>query len=96
MPTLVSGTYKNGAVVLDQTVDWPEDTNVSISVAEDGNAWPKTSEEIEVWSREIEEMPPLFDDSDELAQFEKRLADSKEEQKRLTAQSWETTEKLFG
>ncbi|MFT5470621.1 MAG: septal ring factor EnvC (AmiA/AmiB activator) [Verrucomicrobiales bacterium] len=102
MATLVSGTYQNGAVVLDEPVDWQEKTAVRVAVVDecepdhsaDGPS-PKTPEDMEAWCKEIEEMSPLFEASDQLEQFEKRLADAKEEQKRLTAQSWETADNLF-
>ncbi|MDP6111430.1 MAG: hypothetical protein QGF00_05575 [Planctomycetota bacterium] len=98
----VSGTYRNGMVELDESVDWPDETSVQVSagageeeVCVDGTPWPKTEEEIEARCREIEEMPPLFEDPNELVRFETYLAESKAEQKELERQSWEKTEKLF-
>ena len=99
----VWGTYRRGAVILHEPVDWPEEAAVQVAldvVPQDlalsqERTWPESEGEIEKWCQEIEAMAPVFDDCEELAAFEKRLADSKEEQKKLTRQSWQTPEDLF-
>jgi hypothetical protein len=92
----VSGTFRNGIVELDETVEWPDESPVQVVSAEaeeqevcvDGTQWPKTKEEIEGRCREIDEMPPLFNDPIELERYEKFLAESKSEQKEFERQSW--------
>ena len=95
----VCGIYRDGKVVLDEPVDWPEETHVEVVVEEetsmDGTPWPRTKEEMERWCQEIMEAPPVFEDPEELAQFEKFLAESKAEQKELERANWDKIDDLL-
>ena len=98
------GTYRNGTVSLDRPVEWPDGAQVEVSfVARDeeddvclnGTQWPRTDEEIEQWSQEIESFPPLYDDPEDLARFQRYLAESRQIQKDMAREQWEVLDRLF-
>lgn len=84
-------------IVLDEPVDWEEGTRVSVSLLDaddddygycmDGTPWPRTPEELEIWSKGVLSGPPMFDTEEEVLAFEKWLAESKAEQIELQRQA---------
>lgn len=99
----ISGTYRNGAVRLDESVNWPEGTPVQVTVADqveqdlcmDGAPWPRTPEEIQEWLNWFESREPVFDSEEEVHKFNEYLAESKAEQKELERKNWDQLDKLF-
>lgn len=72
---LISGTYHDGRVDLDRSVDWPEGTEVEVSrtFAPQGRSeeqWPQDPEQIERLLKEWESIQPLVFTTKELVDFE--------------------------
>lgn len=82
---IVTGTYFDGSIVLDQPLAVANGEHLSLVVDEDdrcadGNKWPETKAEVETWCRRIVELPALFDDEVERRAFETRIQDMRREQ----------------
>jgi hypothetical protein len=89
----VPGTYRNGTVVLDEPVDWPEGMHVKIvcesgarvalaDVCLDGSPWDDSPEAILRWRDWFDSLEPVFTGR-ELERFEAELRSVREEQKAL-------------
>lgn len=94
----VFGTYRNGTVVPDEPVDWPEGMHVKIvcesggnsqlsDVCLDGSPWEDSDEAIQTWRDWFDSLEPVFT-GEELEHFEAELRSSREAQKALLPQ-WE-------
>jgi len=79
----VFGTYRNGTVVPDEPVDWPEGTHVKIvcesgghgelaDVCFDGSLWEDSPEAIQRWRDWFDSLEPVFT-GEELQHFEAGL-----------------------
>ena len=82
---IVTGTYCDGSILLDQPLAVANGEHLSLVVDEDdrcadGSKWPVTKAEMETWCRRIEELPALFDDEVERRAFETRIQDMRREQ----------------
>jgi len=94
----VTGTYRNGTVVLDEPVDWPEGIHVEVvcesdahgaaeDVCLDGSAWQNSPEAIQTWNDWFDSLEPVFT-GEELARFEAELRSARADQKVVLPQ-WE-------
>lgn len=106
----VSGTYRDGQVVLDRDVDWRNGSRIEVSLAGqavdvqdesdsdvcfDGSRWPRTSEEIAEWLRWFDSREPLDLTPEEMARIEADRQADRQFQIEATRQSWSELEKLF-
>ncbi len=64
--TMITGIWKKGQIVLRETANWPEDTEVLIQPLVRGKSvgmreedWPDTPEAIAAWLRWYESLEPL-------------------------------------
>ena len=83
------GTYRNGVVVPEGPVDWPEGSRVQMSRADegkdycvDGSEWDDSPEAIEKWKAWFDSLGPVFG-GEELGNFEEFLRSARAEQNRL-------------
>ena len=87
----VSGTYRNGMVVPDEPVDWPEGMHVKIvcesgengqrrDICFDGSPWEDSPEAIRRWREWFDSLEPVFA-GEELQHFETEMRPIREEQK---------------
>ncbi len=94
----VFGTYRNGTIVPDEPVDWPEGMHVKIvceadtpettgDVCLDGSLWEDSPEGIRRWRDWFDSLEPVFT-GEELEHFEAELHSVRESQKALLPQ-WE-------
>lgn len=78
----IAGTYHKGRVELDDEVDWPDGTRVSVSDSEPESRflkvedWPDTPENRAELARRMAAMQPVMS-PEEQAEFENVLAESK-------------------
>ncbi len=97
---IVTGTYLDGSILLDQPLAVVNGEHLSLVVEEgdrcaDGSKWPITEGEVEAWCRRIESLPSLFDDEGEVQAFETRMKDMRSEQVATLAQRAERVAALF-
>ncbi|MBI2925205.1 MAG: hypothetical protein HYY24_05820 [Verrucomicrobia bacterium] len=89
----VTGTYRNGAVILDEPVDWPEGMRVQIArefgesggqadVCLDGSPWEDSPQAVRKWCDWFDSLEPVFT-GEELERFEAVLRSVRAEQKAL-------------
>jgi hypothetical protein len=93
----VSGIYRNGKVVLDEPVDWPEGMPVKVvcesgaqnaaeregvDVCFDGSLWEDTPEAIQRWVEWFDALEPVLT-GQESERFEADLRAARDEQKVL-------------
>jgi hypothetical protein len=75
----VHGTYTNGTVILDEPGQFPEGSQVRVTlddeVLSDGRPWPKTPAEIEAFLAEIDAIPPLMNEEEHRAWEARRRAE---------------------
>jgi len=94
----VTGTYRNGTVILDEAVDWPEGTHVDVvsnhglqpaaeDVCLDGSLWDDSPDAVERWISWFGSLEPVLTGK-ELERFEAELRSAREEQKALLP-DWE-------
>ncbi|MCI0536463.1 MAG: hypothetical protein L0Z50_14680 [Verrucomicrobiales bacterium] len=94
----VSGTYRNGTVVLDEPVDWPEGMHVEVvsdqglqaaaeDVCLDGSPWEDSPDAVQRWLGWFDSLEPVLT-AEELERFEAELRSARDEQKALLPQ-WE-------
>jgi hypothetical protein len=78
----ITGTYRSGRVELDEKVDWPDGTRVSVIDYDPGDEllneddWPDTPENRAEMLRRFDAMQPVMT-PEEQAEFEAILAESK-------------------
>src|SRR5438552_11758939 len=98
----VSGIYRNGQVVLDGTVDWAEEMQVTVvcdagqavDKCVDGSDWEDTPEARHRWAEWFDALEPVFE-GDELARFEAALRAVRQEQRALAARWQKRTDSLI-
>lgn len=97
----VTGTFRDGTVVLNESVDWPDDTVVQVTVQDeaedvclDGTPWPKTLEEIQEWLAWFDSGEPLFSE-EEYERFEAGRREEKELQNVLAQSEMNKLSKLM-
>lgn len=88
----VNGTYRDGQVILSESVNWPNGLSVRVStgametdrmdVCVDGSACTETPDAIQNWSQWFDSLEAVFS-GDELGRFEDFLASAREEQQNL-------------
>ena len=89
----VTGTYRNGAVILDEPVDWPEGMHVQIAresggsggqadVCLDGSFSEDSPQGVQKWCDWFDSLEPVFT-GEELERFEAELGSARTEQKAL-------------
>jgi hypothetical protein len=73
----VKGTWKNGRIVLDRPIDWPDDCRLAIAPLTDEEIlgireedWPTTPEAMADWLKWYDSLEPLEVTADEEAEFE--------------------------
>lgn len=73
----VNGTWKNGSIVLDRPIDWPDGCRLAIApLAEEETLgireedWPTTAEAMADWLTWYDSLEPLEITADEEAEFE--------------------------
>jgi predicted DNA-binding antitoxin AbrB/MazE fold protein len=104
----ITGTYQQGAVLLDKPVNLPEGAHVRVtldieeSVARadedlcmDGTPWPKTREEIERFIKEMDEIPGIEVSDEEYARIEAERVARKAEGIAETEERMERVSRLF-
>jgi hypothetical protein len=98
----VTGTYRNGGIILDQPVDWPEGMQVDVlgtaeaneaELCVDGSKYEGTSEGIKKWLDWFDSLQPVLTGED-LEQFEANLRSARDEQKALLPNWQEKTDHL--
>lgn len=82
---IVTGTFFDGSIVLDQPLAVANGEHLSLVIDEgdrcaDGSPWPATEADVEAWCRRIEQLPALFDEDSERRAFETRMQDMRREQ----------------
>lgn len=97
---IVTGTFFNGSIVLDQPLDVANGELLTLELGDDdrcadGSKWPATQAEVEAWCRRIEELPVLFDDEADRREFENRMQSMRLEQAPTLAARGERVAKLF-
>lgn len=98
----VTGTYRNGKVVLDQRVDWLDGMPVEVvcesatqigaeregvDICVDGSAWEETPEAVQRWVEWFDSLEPALTGR-EMEAFEADLRSARDEQKALL-RSWQ-------
>jgi hypothetical protein len=89
-------TFRNGRVEFDSAVHWADGTRLEIAPAPlqriglDESDWPTTPQEKADWLAWLENVEPFDMPQEELAAFDAELNASKERQKQLLRDSWET------
>jgi hypothetical protein len=89
----VDGIYKEGRIILQNEVNWPEGVKVEVVCAADGDRTvagefcEDSSEGLARWVKWFDSLDPVFT-GEELKAFETRLRESREEQKGLHSE-WE-------
>ena len=104
----VFATYRNGAIILDQIVNWPEGTRLQLEpqatnsvqhmVQEFGiceEEWPATSEQRESWLNWLMSLEPLELSSEEMRRIETDRQEAKRRNIDNTHQQWTEVENLF-
>ena len=82
----VTGTYRDGSIVLDEPLAIANGEHLTLALADgeercaDGSRWPLTRAEVDAWCQRIESLPALFDDEGEAQAFEARLHAMRREQ----------------
>ena len=95
----VSATYRDGHVIFDSEVDWPEGTRVAVDPLEDigisESGWPQTPEELQEWLEWFDSIEPFDMTSEELKRLDKQRRAWKHEQTELFEKNAREVEKLF-
>lgn len=97
---IVTGTYLDGSIVLDQPLAMANGEHLSLVVEDadrcaDGNKWPTTKAEVEAWCGRIEALPTLFDTAEEAQAFDTRMQEMRKEQSSTLSQRAERVAALF-
>jgi hypothetical protein len=89
--TTVTGTWKNGRIILDSPTDWPNGCRVIIEPVPDADNlgireedWAETPEAIAEWLRWYDSLEPLLMTPEEEANWQ----DALNAQKRLSVENW--------
>ena len=100
----VLGTYRDGQVVLERPVDWPNGATLEVRLGisaqptnprnrddrcGDGSLPPSTPEEIDEWLRWFDSLEPFHWTDEEHHQFEKSLRESDEVSKADIRRQWD-------
>jgi hypothetical protein len=99
----VSGIYRSGKVELEQSVDWPNGTQVDVlceqaySDTQDmtvgGSAWQDTPQARKAWLEWFNTLEPVLE-GPELQAFEDSLKQAREEQRKLLPKWLEQTDNI--
>ena len=110
MMETVLGTYRDGQVVLEHEVDWPNGAPLEVRLGSsidttmhrdreercvDGSRPPSTPEEIEEWLAWFDSRDRLDLTPEEEARIEQRRQGDKQTQIELMRQNWTELENLF-
>lgn len=95
----ILATFRDGQVVFDEEVDWPEGTRVTVSpcaddIGMDESEWPTTPEGIQVLLKSMNEALPLDLTPEELEQWDAELEARKKEQLKLMEKNIKELETL--
>ena len=106
----VLGTYRDGQVILEREVDWPNGASLEVRLGTsadaasrrdreelcyDGSKPPGTPEEIEEWLKWFDSIEPFDMTPEEEARIEADLQEFNEFNKQAVRKQWDDLEKLF-
>lgn len=110
MPKILA-TYRQGQVLLDHSVDWPDGTRIEVRPADletlaqalsdpdrvglDESLWPTTREGIDLLLAHMDAAEPLDLTLEQQRSIDAALESSKRQQKELVKESWSEMEQLF-
>ena len=100
--TAITGTWKNGRIVIDSPTDWPDGCRVIIEPVTDSAAlaireedWAETPEAIAEWLRWYDTLEPLLMSPEEEANWQDSLNAQKEHDIAASEERTRRVERLF-
>ena len=100
--TTVTGTWKNGRIILDSPTDWPDGCRVIIEPVSDVDAlgipeedWAETPEAIAAWLRWYDSLEPLLMTPEEETKWQDALNAQKQHDVATSDERSQRVERLF-